>query len=47
VIVGNLQIEDGLQLTSSSQVNGDIVARRLSIAEGAVVNGRISMSGKE
>lgn len=47
VIVGNLQIQDGLQLMSTSQVTGDIVTNRLSIAEGAVVNGRISMNSKE
>lgn len=45
-IVGNLQVEDGLQLLSSSNVTGDIVTNRLSIAEGAVVNGRISMNSK-
>lgn len=47
IIVGNLRVEDGLQLTASSQVSGDIVTQRLSIAEGAVVNGRISMGTKE
>jgi len=46
VIVGNIQIEDGLQLLSTSQVTGDIVTSHLSIAEGAVVNGRISMNSK-
>lgn len=45
-IVGNLHIEDGLQLLSSSHVTGDIVTNRLSIAEGSVVNGRISMNNK-
>ena len=46
-IVGNLHVEDGLQLHASSNVTGDIVTSRLLIAEAAVVNGRISMNGKE
>lgn len=45
-IVGNLQVEDGLQLLSTSNMTGDIVTSRLSIAEGATVNGRISMNTK-
>ncbi len=46
VVVGNVQIEDGLQLLASSNVTGDILTSRLSIAEGAVINGRISMNNK-
>lgn len=46
-IVGNLHVEDGLQLLSTSNVSGDIATNRLSIAEGAIVNGRISMNNKE
>lgn len=45
-IVGNLQVEDGLQLLSSAHVTGDIMTSRLSIAEGSVINGRISMNSK-
>lgn len=45
-VVGNVQVEDGLQLLASSNVTGDIVTNRLSIAEGSVVNGRISMNSK-
>lgn len=46
VVVGNLQVEDGLQLLSSSNITGDIVTSHLSIAEGSMVNGRISMTQK-
>lgn len=45
-IVGNLQVEDGLQLLASANITGDIVTKRLSVAEGSVVNGRISMNNK-
>ena len=46
-VVGNIHVEDGLQLLASSNVSGDIVTNRLSIAEGSVVNGKISMGKVE
>ncbi len=44
-IQGNLRVSDRLELLETSRVHGDIEARVLSIAPGAIVNGRISMEG--
>jgi len=43
VIVGNVMAPEGLELISSSRVDGDIQTGKISIAPGARVNGRISM----
>jgi cytoskeletal protein CcmA (bactofilin family) len=45
-VVGNLHVEDGLQLLSSAHITGDVLTSRLSVAEGSVINGRISMNNK-
>lgn len=45
-IVGNLHVEDGLQLLATAHITGDIVTSRISIAEGSIVNGRLSMTTK-
>ena len=47
VVVGNIQISENLELLSSSNVSGDIQTNRLSIAAGAIINGRISMGKGE
>lgn len=42
-VAGNIRVTDRLDLLESSRVHGDIEAQMLSVAPGAVVNGRISM----
>ncbi|MBI4592016.1 polymer-forming cytoskeletal protein [Candidatus Uhrbacteria bacterium] len=42
-VVGNIFATDMLELLATSQVKGDIVTGRISVAAGAQVNGRISM----
>jgi cytoskeletal protein CcmA (bactofilin family) len=42
-IVGNIFAEEMLELLEKSQVKGDVVTGRISVAAGARVNGRISM----
>lgn len=46
-IKGNIVVKDRLELHSGSHVEGDIVTRTLVVGEGAVLNGRCTMSGKE
>jgi cytoskeletal protein CcmA (bactofilin family) len=46
-IKGNLKISENLQLLSSAKIDGDIVANSMSVEEGAVYNGKISVSGKK
>jgi len=44
-VQGNLRIVDRLDLLESSRVHGDIEAQVISVAPGAIVNGRITMGG--
>jgi len=44
-IKGNMRITERLELLESCRVNGDINAQVISMAPGAVVNGRITMTG--
>jgi cytoskeletal protein CcmA (bactofilin family) len=44
-IQGNMRIGDRLDLLESSRVHGDIEAQIISVAPGAIVNGRITMGG--
>lgn len=41
---GNVSVEGKLELAETAEVNGDIQAQTLSIAAGAVFNGRCSMT---
>ena len=43
-IVGNIQAFERLELLETSKVQGDIETRQISIASGATINGRITMS---
>lgn len=42
-IEGNILVNDRLELTESSRIHGDVTAKVLSIAAGAIVNGRVTM----
>jgi len=50
-IKGNVRIDNSLKVSSSASIHGDIKTASISIEEGAVVNGKISMrkdkTGKE
>jgi len=42
-VKGNITIHDRLELAPTSQINGDILAKILVVAEGAKLNGRCQM----
>ena len=42
---GNIKALDRVELTSTSRVQGDIETQSIAVAEGAQIDGRISMSG--
>jgi len=44
-VEGNIKAVNILKLESSAQVTGDVETAKLSISEGAVLNGRIQMAG--
>jgi len=43
-VEGNIVVEDKLELNESAEVTGDITAKVVSIAAGAVFNGKCTMS---
>jgi cytoskeletal protein CcmA (bactofilin family) len=44
-VQGNIFIKGYLELTQTAKVNGDIVAAKISIAKGAIFNGKCTMQG--
>jgi cytoskeletal protein CcmA (bactofilin family) len=46
-IVGNLKVDESLQLLSTANVQGDITATSMNVEEGAVYNGKISVAGRK
>ena len=46
-INGNIKIQDYLEITSSSKIHGDIECSSISIAKGAIFNGKCAMMSKE
>ncbi len=44
-VTGNIVVTDHLDLQATGSVDGDIVAPRLSMADGAVVRGRVDVKG--
>ncbi|HEY2153960.1 MAG TPA: polymer-forming cytoskeletal protein [Vicinamibacterales bacterium] len=44
-VTGNIVVTDQLDLQPTGSVDGDIVAPRLSMADGAVVRGRVDVKG--
>jgi len=44
-VEGNIVVEDKLDLNESAEVTGDITAKIVSIAAGAVFNGKCTMNG--
>ena len=42
-IDGNVTAKDRLQLTGSGRINGDVKVKRLSVEDGATLNGNVSM----
>jgi cytoskeletal protein CcmA (bactofilin family) len=45
-VKGDIEAVERLELTSTSKVKGDIVTALISVAEGAKLNGKISMGGQ-
>ncbi|MFZ4545331.1 MAG: bactofilin family protein [Saprospiraceae bacterium] len=46
-IEGDISVTEALQLFSTAQINGNINAGSISVEEGAVYNGKISVAGKK
>lgn len=44
-IKGNMKISERLELSPTSRVTGDVQAKTISIAPGAILNGKCSMPG--
>ena len=44
-VQGNMKIAERIELTPTSRVTGDIEAKTVSIAPGAILNGRCAMPG--
>ena len=44
-VQGNMKVNERLELTPTGRISGDIEAKVISIAPGAVLNGRCSMPG--
>ena len=44
---GNVKIIEQLELLSTARINGDIEAKAISVANGAVLNGKISMGNTQ
>ncbi|MFA4872524.1 MAG: polymer-forming cytoskeletal protein [Patescibacteria group bacterium] len=44
---GNIKIIEQLELLSTARINGDIEAKAISVANGAVINGKISMGNAQ
>jgi cytoskeletal protein CcmA (bactofilin family) len=45
-VTGNVTAVDRIEIQDSGQVDGDVRAPKLVVHEGAVVNGKIEMTGK-
>jgi cytoskeletal protein CcmA (bactofilin family) len=45
-VIGNIVATDGLSLQATGSVEGDIVAPRLSMADGATIKGKVEIRGK-
>lgn len=45
-VQGNILAQETLELLATSRVKGDITTKRISVAEGAQVNGKITMDGE-
>jgi cytoskeletal protein CcmA (bactofilin family) len=43
-IVGNVEASERLELREASTVLGDVIAPRIAMADGAIINGTIEMS---
>jgi cytoskeletal protein CcmA (bactofilin family) len=46
-VKGNLNVSETLQLLGTANVDGQIVAKSFIVDEGAVYNGKLSVSGKK
>lgn len=44
-IRGNVKVSERAQLTSSARIIGNLETKSLSVEEGALINGKIAMSG--
>lgn len=46
-VTGNIKVGGYLEITATAKINGDIEASSLSIARGAILNGKCAMSAGE
>jgi cytoskeletal protein CcmA (bactofilin family) len=46
MVSGNIKIQGYLEITSTAKINGDIECSNISIAKGAILNGKCVMTNK-
>lgn len=46
-VEGSLLATEGLRIDATAEITGDIIAPRLSVADGALVQGRVEMSRQQ
>lgn len=46
-VIGNIFVDDMLELLATSHVKGDVITNRISVAAGARINGKVSMDEEE
>jgi cytoskeletal protein CcmA (bactofilin family) len=46
-VIGNIKVGGYLEITATAKINGDIEASSLSIARGAILNGKCAMGASE
>lgn len=46
-VIGNVVASDRVDLTTTGSVDGDIIAPRLSMADGAVIKGKVEIRGNK
>lgn len=46
-VTGRVSIEDRLEIGASARIEGDLTARTIAIARGAVIDGQVNVTGNE
>ena len=44
-VIGNVVASERIEMSATGQVQGDLISPRLTVAEGALINGTITMKG--
>lgn len=46
-VLGNITVQDDIEITASAKIKGDITTNILAVEKGAMINGKITMSGNQ